>query len=151
MTSSPSPSAGVAGLELSEATQAKIAAAEEALALVQRSVTQRDWLNITQVLNATRAQVLEDGGLRLLALAWVKEKAAHGGASWDVLLDLTDEDLLVLHGFPTHDDAPDEAPAAPEAPEAPEALPVDGAAPLAPAGPHTFPHAVHYAGDPARP
>jgi hypothetical protein len=102
---------------LSEATREKIATAEEALGLVQRSVTQRDWLNITQVLDRTRAQVLEDGGLRLLALAWVKEKAAHGGASWEVLLEMTDEDLLALHGFPTEDDTPDTPEEAAQAPQ----------------------------------
>ena len=130
MTSSPAPEA-LAGLELSPATRAKIEAAEEGLALVQRTVTQRDWLNITQVLNHTRKEVLEDGGLRLLALAWVKEKAAHGGASWDVLLDMTDEDLLELHGFPTHDDSPDEDAPAPAAVQL---------APVLNVGPDTDPH-----------
>lgn len=105
MTTTPAAlDAALEGLNLSEAAKAKIAAAEEGLAQVQRIVTQRDWLNITQVLNRTRKEVLEDGSLRLLALAWVKEKAAHGGASWDVLLDMTDEALLALHGFPTDDD-----------------------------------------------
>lgn len=110
MTSSPSPALALEALGLSEATRAQIAAAEEGLAAVQRTVTQRDWLNITQVLDRTRAQVIEDGGLRLLALAWVKEKAAHGGASWDLLLNMTDEDLLTVHGFPTDDDTPEAAP-----------------------------------------
>ncbi len=89
---------------LSPAIRAQVEAAEAGLYAVQRTITQRDWLNITQVLDRPRTTILEDGGLRLLALAWVKEKAAHGGASWEVLLDMTDEEILALHGFPTSDD-----------------------------------------------
>ncbi len=96
---------------MSATTRDAVKAAEENLEAVQRTVTQRDWLNITQVLDRTRTEVITDGGLRLLALAWVKEKNAHGGASWDVLLDMTDEEILTLHGFPTEDDeTPQEAP-----------------------------------------
>ncbi len=114
MTSSPSPAEqALAGL--SPATRARIESAEQGLADVQRTVTQRDWLQITQVLDHPRQRVIEDGGLRLLALAWVKEKNAHGGASWDVLLDMTDEQILELHGFPTEDETtPEEAPKAPQ-------------------------------------
>lgn len=96
-------------LDVSEATKAATREATARLEAIQRNVTQREWLNITQVLDRTRVEIIEDGGLRLLALGWVKEKHAHGGASWDVLLDMTDDQLLELHGFPTDDGEPVEA------------------------------------------
>jgi hypothetical protein len=95
---------------VSDAIRERITAAEEGLATIQRAITQRDWLLITQALDKTRKDILEDGGLRLLALAWVKEKNAHGGASWDVLLDMTDDQLLEMHGFPTDDEVTEDAP-----------------------------------------
>lgn len=86
--------------QLDPATRQAVTDAEARLEQLQRSTTQRDWLLITQALNRTRNEVVSDGGLRLLALAFVKEKRDHGGANWDVLLDMTDEQLLELHGFP---------------------------------------------------
>jgi hypothetical protein len=62
--------------------------------------TQREWLQITTRLDRNRQQIGTDSGLTLLALAWVKEKRAHGGASWDRLLDMTDEQLSAIHDFP---------------------------------------------------
>lgn len=77
--------------------------ANDELNKLAASVTQRDWLLITQTLDRTRQQIGSDTGLTLLAMAWVKEKRAHGGASWDRLLDLTDAQLEALHGFPAGD------------------------------------------------
>lgn len=74
--------------------------AQERLSELAESCTQRDWLNITHKLDRSRPQIGADSGLTMLALAWVKEKREHGGASWDRLLDLTDQQLNELHGFP---------------------------------------------------
>lgn len=63
------------------------------------TVTQRDWLLICKALDKSRAEIGADTGLTLLALGWVLEKRAHGGASWDRLLDMTDAELEDLHGF----------------------------------------------------
>lgn len=95
--------------DLAPATRAKIEEAGKALEQLQADVTQREWLQITRALDRTRQEVITDGALRLLALAWVKEKRDHGGADWNRLLDLTDEALLELHGFPTDDDQADQA------------------------------------------
>jgi hypothetical protein len=87
-----------------EAYQARVEEATEDLANLERSVTQREWLLIRQRLNASREEIAKEGGLRLLALAWIREKREHGGASWDRLLEMTDEDLVRLHGFPVGED-----------------------------------------------
>jgi hypothetical protein len=72
----------------------------ERLDEVARSATQRDWLIITKKLDRSRQEIGADSGLTMLALAWVKLKAEHGGASWDKLLDMTDAELEAIHGFP---------------------------------------------------
>lgn len=84
-----------------EAYDAKVQEASEALDSLESTVTQREWLLITTRLDRTRAQIAVDGGLRLLALAWVREKRDHGGASWDRLLEMTDDDLVKMMDFPT--------------------------------------------------
>jgi hypothetical protein len=86
-----------------DAAKTRIESAEEALADLERSVTQREWIIVMGKLAATREQINRDGSLRLLALAWVNEKREHGGASWDRLLDMTDEELLEAHGFSIED------------------------------------------------
>lgn len=86
-----------------EAFQARVDEATEELEALERSVTQREWLLIRQRLNASREEIAKEGGLRLLALAWIREKRDHGGASWDRLLEMTDEELVALHGFPTEE------------------------------------------------
>lgn len=86
-----------------EAFQARVEEATEDLEALERTVTQREWLLIRQRLNASREEIAKEGGLRLLALAWIREKRDHGGASWDRLLEMTDEELVALHGFPTEE------------------------------------------------
>lgn len=86
--------------------------ASEAVDQLAETVTQREWLLITTRLERSRQQIGADSGLTLLALGWVKEKRAHGGASWDRLLDMTDEQLAQLHGYPAGN-RPEEGPAAP--------------------------------------
>lgn len=79
-------------------------AANERLQQLARSVTQREWLLITAALDRTRNEIGADTGLTLLAMGWVREKRDHGGASWDRLLDFTDEQLQQLHGYPDGDE-----------------------------------------------
>lgn len=82
------------------------------LSKLEKTVTQREWLLITSRLDRPRAQITEDGNLRLLALAWVRRVREHGGAKWDELLGMTDDELLELHHFPAHlftDDDDDQA------------------------------------------
>jgi hypothetical protein len=86
-----------------EAFDARVEEATAALEDLERTVTQREWLLIRQRLNASREEIAKEGGLRLLALAWIREKREHGGASWDRLLEMTDEELVALHGFPTEE------------------------------------------------
>lgn len=103
-----------------EAYQARVEEATADLADLERTVTQREWLLIRQRLNASREEIANEGGLRLLALGWIREKREHGGASWDRLLEMTDEELVRLHGFPTEED-PTPPPADPEGvPEDPD-------------------------------
>ena len=89
-----------------EAYRERVKEASDGLDELQETVTQREWLLITAKLDRPRQAIVEDGGLRLLALAWVKEKREHGGASWDRLLDMTDTDLVEVHGFPAEDPPP---------------------------------------------
>lgn len=89
-----------------EAYKARVEEATKGLDDLQETVTQREWLLVTARLDRPRQAIVEDGGLRLLALAWVKEKREHGGASWDRLLDMTDTELVELHGFPAEDPPP---------------------------------------------
>jgi hypothetical protein len=79
------------------------AEANERLNALAGSVTQREWLLITKALDRSRQEIGSDNGLTLLAMAWVKEKREHGGASWDRLLDFTDAQLETLHGYPEGD------------------------------------------------
>lgn len=90
-----------------EAFDALVKDREEHLDALQATLTQRDWLLVTRALDLTRADVIQDGGFRLAALAWVKTVREHGGASWDRFLNMTDDALLEFHGFPTGD-RPDE-------------------------------------------
>lgn len=79
---------------------------QEANAQLQRiadETTQREWLQITKALDVTRHEITADSGLTCLAMLWVREKHAHGGASWDRLLDLTDRQLEAELGFPDGD------------------------------------------------
>jgi hypothetical protein len=78
-------------------------AANENLTKLVSEVTQREWLIITTALDRTRQQIGADTGLTLLAGAWISEKRKHGGASWDRLLDMTDDQLATLLGFPEGD------------------------------------------------
>lgn len=80
--------------------QERVDQATEDLEALEETVTQREWLLITIRLDRTREQIAQDGSLRLLALAWVREKRDHGGADWDTLLNMTDRDLVKAHGFP---------------------------------------------------
>lgn len=80
--------------------EARVQEASDNLTALEETVTQREWLLVTAALDRTRDQIAQDGSLRMLALAWVREKHDHGGASWDALLDMTDRDLVRLHGFP---------------------------------------------------
>lgn len=82
-----------------EKTEAAAERIASELAELEATVTQREWLLVCNQLDRNRAQIAADGGLRLLALAWVRQKREHGGASWERLLDLTDTELLELHGF----------------------------------------------------
>lgn len=63
------------------------------LAELEATVTQREWLLICRRLEVTRQKIDEDYGVRVLALAWIRQKRDHGGAEWDKLLDMTDEQL----------------------------------------------------------
>lgn len=106
---SPPPPAGVvppartAALSPAELWDEGVEAGRQALDQLARETTQRDWLLITRKLDRTRAEIGADSGLTMLALAWVKEKHEHGGASWDRLLDMTDAELEAIHGFPAGD------------------------------------------------
>lgn len=86
--------------ELQAIDKAQIERAQHDLKFFARTLTQGDWLDITRRLDMSRAAIGEDNNLTLLALAYVKEKRAHGSASIDVLLQMTDADLLEAHGFP---------------------------------------------------
>lgn len=86
-----------------EAYEARVRDASEALDTLEATITQREWLLITTRLDRSREQIAKDGALRLLALGWVREKREHGGASWDRLLEMTDDELLALADFPTED------------------------------------------------
>lgn len=68
------------------------------------SVTQGEWLAIRRALDLTRAEISEERSLMLTVLAYVKEKREHGAASWDVILDKTDEEIARLHGYMGEDD-----------------------------------------------
>lgn len=91
--------------QLAEAERARAARIEhnnkarrELLKLL-RTITQGDWLAICRALDLTRDQISDDENLTLLAAAWVKDKRKHGASSWDVLLEMTDADLLEFHGY----------------------------------------------------
>lgn len=99
----PPPPASSAALSPAELWDQECEQARDQLAQLAAETTQREWLIITQKLDRTRGQIGADQGLTMLALAWVKEKHAHGGASWDRLLDMTDDELEALHGFPPGD------------------------------------------------
>lgn len=65
------------------------------------TVTQREWILLQRQLDATREEIGADQGLTLLGYAWVTEKRERGGAEWDRLLDMTDDELLAETQFPT--------------------------------------------------
>lgn len=83
------------------------------------SVTQREWLIACNKLGVTRNQIDADYGLLLLILAWVQEKRTVGKASWDKLLDATDEQILDILGL-KEDESPTEEPAAEERQDEPD-------------------------------
>lgn len=74
--------------------------ANEATEKFFQAVTQREWLLVCRALDASREEIGADQGLMLMAQGWLTEKHAHGGASWDRLLDMTDDELLVEVGYP---------------------------------------------------
>lgn len=82
-----------------EAIDEHNAGIRQRLQIFTKSVNQGEWLQITRLLDLTRAEIGEDGALSLLALAWVKEKRSRGAASIDVLLEKTDDELSIYHGF----------------------------------------------------
>lgn len=82
---------------------ARIERFEVELQELEESIVQREWLLVTRALDHSRADIMADGSLKLLALGWIKEKRAHGGADWDKLLDMTDKELLELHGISVED------------------------------------------------
>lgn len=92
--------APTAALSPAELWDQKTEEAREGLDRLAGTVTQREWLQITTRLDRNRQQIGADSGLTMLALAWVREKHAHGGASWDRLLDMTDDELALIHEFP---------------------------------------------------
>lgn len=73
--------------------------ASDNLKALTKSVTQGEWLALTRLLDRSRAEIGADGNLTLLALAYVAEKRRTGRASLELLLELTDEELLVRHDF----------------------------------------------------
>lgn len=75
-----------------------------------RTVTQGDWLKICRALDLTREQIADDENLTLLAAAWVKDTRANGASDWDVLLELTDRQLLEFHGYALAPLPPEEDP-----------------------------------------
>lgn len=79
--------------------EARIAAANEDLDNLAGSITQREWLLICRRLDMTRDKIADDRGLRLLALAWVRQQREHGGADWDRLLNMTDEEVAAQLGY----------------------------------------------------
>lgn len=83
-----------------ERYEAKVIEIRADLAKFSETITQREWLLVQRALEASRDQIADDEGLTLLALAWIRNKREHGGASWDRLLDMTDADLRAEHGFP---------------------------------------------------
>jgi len=80
---------------------AQVEAAQRTADELQASITQREWLLIRRALDSSRLEVIQDGGLRMVALAWVKASRAHGGATWDQFLNMTDDEALEANGFPT--------------------------------------------------
>lgn len=79
--------------------QAREAAVAADLDQLEASITQREWLLICRRLEVTRQQIAADLSLRLLALAWVRQQRTHGGAEWDKLLGLTDEQIIGVLGY----------------------------------------------------
>lgn len=80
---------------------AQVEAAQRAADELQASITQREWLLIRRALDSSRLDVLQDGGLRMVAFAWVRAQRAHGGADWNTFLNMTDDEILEHNGFPT--------------------------------------------------
>lgn len=107
-TTTPEPSAD------EKRREAHNAQARKGIRVLIRSVTQGEWLTVCRGLDMTRTQINDDQDLLLLAAGYVREKREHGAASWDVLLGMTDRELLALHGFDvapeTDDETDDEDP-----------------------------------------
>lgn len=86
-----------------------------------QQTTQREWLLIQKALDAKKDEIAEDMTRLLLAMAWVKGKREHGGASWDTYLDMTDDQITAYLGITDDDvaelagDDEDRAPGASEA------------------------------------
>lgn len=97
------PKTKTAALTPDELYLEKVQQAREEVDAFEETITQREWLLVCNKLERTRSELQRDGSLRLLALGWVKEKREHGGASWDRLLEMTDRELLTLHGYPQPD------------------------------------------------
>ena len=74
-----------------------------------KSVQQGEWLTVCRKLAMSRAEIGDDHNLSLLALAYIKDKRENGASSFEVLLELTDSDLLEFHGFPTDDEDDEDA------------------------------------------
>lgn len=90
------------------------AKARHGLRFLIRSITQGEWLAICRGLDMTRAGIADDDSLTMLAAAYVKDKRENGVSSWEVLLEMTDLDLMRFHGFDVgalEEGAPDDPPA----------------------------------------
>ncbi len=93
------PAAAKVALTTEEQAQEAADRISNDLSELEATVTQREWLLVCNKLDRNREQIHKDGSLRLLALAFVRQKREHGGANWDRLLDCTDAELLELHGY----------------------------------------------------
>lgn len=101
MGTAPQKTKPAAELTEMEKWEAEYRIVNDACGELARSATQRQWLIITRALDRTRDQIGDDAGLTLLACAYLKGVRDHGGASIDRLLDMSDQELRDLLGFPT--------------------------------------------------
>lgn len=97
-------SGSTAAMTAEEAREAQAEEASNHVSEVMDTVTQREWLGISRALDMPRGAIVDDSSTYMVAAAWVTEKRAHGGASWDRILDMTDRQILELLGFPTDDE-----------------------------------------------
>ena len=79
--------------------QAAEAAGQSIVGELIGTATQRDWLLIQQRLDADKETVLSDMTRLFVALVWLKRKREAGGAKFDPILDLTDEQIYAELGI----------------------------------------------------